>query len=493
MDIDKPEDAPKANGAADAPAQAPGLISVEDKLKSVVALVEKSVKAKDTRLLIGRLLRQTASVRKQLTATSVKCFLQQTLPAGLESRAFLCSRVQQAAASGMDAEEATTSASTQCEASTVIPEVELYAYLIVLILLCDSKQYQMARRVAENAIARLAQLNRRTLDVIAARIYFYYSLSYEQGGDLASIRSTLLGLHRTAVLRHDAIGQETLMNLLLRNYLHYNLYDQAEKFRSKAQKADQFRSGQQYCRYLYYLGRIRTIQLEYTEAKDCLQQALRRAPSIAHGFRITVSKWLILVRLLLGEIPDRQEFAQPGMSSALQAYFELTQSVKAGDTLAFKQVTERFSPVFLADRTHNLITRLHQNVIRIGLRRINLAYSRINLAEIAAKLHLASAEDAEYIVAKAIRDGGIDAVIDHDGGFMASRERVDVYSTAEPQAAFHARIAFCLDLHNEAVKAMRFEPDAHRRKGESSEARQERLAAEQELAKALEEDDGDDF
>ncbi|EFJ52858.1 26S proteasome regulatory complex [Volvox carteri f. nagariensis] len=490
MDIDKPEDVPKANGAAESAALAPAT-SVEDKLKSVVALVEKSVKAKDTRLLIGRLLRQTASVRKQLTASNVKCFLQQMLPAELESRTFLCSHVEQAAASGMDADEATTSA--QCEVSAVIPEVEFYAYLIVLIFLCDTNQYQLARSVADHAVTRLAQFNRRTLDVIAARIYFYYGLSYEQSADLSSIRSKLLALHRTAVLRHDAIGQETLMNLLLRNYLHYNLYDQAEKFRSKAQKADQFRSGQQYCRYLYYLGRIRTIQLEYTEAKDCLQQALRRAPSIAHGFRITVSKWLILVRLLLGEIPDRQEFAQPGMSAALQPYFELTQSVKAGDTLAFKQVTERFSSVFLADRTHNLITRLHQNVIRIGLRRMNLAYSRISLAEIAAKLHLVSAEDAEYIVAKAIRDGGIDAVIDHEGGFMASRERVDVYSTAEPQAAFHARIAFCLDLHNEAIKAMRFEPDAHRRKAESSEARQERLAAEQELAKALEEDDGEDF
>lgn len=68
----------------------------------------------------------------------------------------------------------------------------------------------------------------------------------------------------------------------------------------------------------------------------------------------------------------------------------------------------------------------------------------------------------EHIVAKAIRDGGIDAVIDHEGGFMCSRERSDVYSTHEPQAAFHARIAFCLDLHNDATKAMRFEPDAHR-------------------------------
>ena len=47
---------------------------------------------------------------------------------------------------------------------------------------------------------------------------------------------------------------------------------QAEKFRSKAQKTDQFRSSQQYCRYLYYLGRIHTIQLEYTDAKECLSQ-----------------------------------------------------------------------------------------------------------------------------------------------------------------------------------------------------------------------------
>lgn len=40
------------------------------------------------------------------------------------------------------------------------------------------------------------------------------------------MRSQLLALHRTATLRHNAIGSETLLNLLLRNYLHYNLYDQ---------------------------------------------------------------------------------------------------------------------------------------------------------------------------------------------------------------------------------------------------------------------------
>ena len=54
---------------------------------------------------------------------------------------------------------------------------------------------------------------------------------------------------------------------------------QAEKLRSKAQRPEVSRSTQQLCRYLYYLGRIRAIQLDYTEAKDCLQQAARKVRS----------------------------------------------------------------------------------------------------------------------------------------------------------------------------------------------------------------------
>lgn len=457
-------------------------------LRNVIKLLEKSVKTKETRLLTGRLLRQTATLRKHLTPELLRGFVKEFLPTDLQANGLLLSQLDklpQSSTMQTDDEVKTEVASP----SSVIPEIEVYFYLLFLIYLTDNKQYELAKETSHQALARLSAFNRRTLDVIAARICFYYSWSHECTGALEDIRSNLLALHRTAVLRHDAIGQETLLALLLRNYLHYNLYDQAEKFRSKAQRAEQWRSSAQYCRYLYYLGRIRTIQLEYTDAKECLQQAARKAPSVASGFRIEVNKWLILVRLLLGEIPDRPEFAQPGMKGALQPYFELTQAVRHGDLTAFAEVAKKNDAVFRADGTHNLITRLHHNVIRTGLRRINLAYSRISLADVAQKLCLASKEDAECIVAKAIRDGAIDAIIDHEGGFLQSRDVADVYSTAEPQSAFHARIAFCLDIHNDAIKAMRFEPDAHKKKLESAEARKERLTQEQELAKAIQDDD----
>ncbi|XP_066358530.1 probable 26S proteasome non-ATPase regulatory subunit 3 [Miscanthus floridulus] len=123
---------------------------------------------------------------------------------------------------------------TQISIKHGLPEIEIFFYLLVLIFLIDQKKYDEAKACANVSIARLKNLNRRTVDVLASRLYFYYSYVYELTNSFAEIRGNLLALHRMATLHRDELGQETLLNLLLRNYLHYNLYDQAEKLRSKA-------------------------------------------------------------------------------------------------------------------------------------------------------------------------------------------------------------------------------------------------------------------
>ena len=72
------------------------------------------------------------------------------------------------------------------------------------------------------------------------------------------------------------------------------------------------------------------------------------------------------------------------------------------------------------------------------------------------KLSLDSIEETEQIVAKAIRDGVIDAIINHDDGFMQSKEQSDVYESNNPQNMLHKRIKFCMDMHSDAVKALEY-------------------------------------
>ena len=64
---------------------------------------------------------------------------------------------------------------------------------------------------------------------------------------------------------------------------------------------------------------------------------------------------------------------------------------------------------------------------------MNISYSKISLKDIQSKLGLDTIEETEQIVAKAIRDGVIEAVVDHDKGYMQSKEVTDIYTSNDPQ------------------------------------------------------------
>ena len=75
-------------------------------------------------------------------------------------------------------------------------------------------------------------------------------------------------------------------------------------------------------------------------------------------------------------------------------------AVRDGDLARFSQTLEHYREQFQHERTYTLIVRLHHNVIKTGIRMISLSYSRISLQDVACKLLLDSAVDAEYVVAK---------------------------------------------------------------------------------------------
>lgn len=59
------------------------------------------------------------------------------------------------------------------------------------------------------------------------------------------------------------------MNIIIRTYLQQNLYEQARNFINKTSFPESV-SNNQYARYLYYQGRIKAVQLEYSEAQAAL-------------------------------------------------------------------------------------------------------------------------------------------------------------------------------------------------------------------------------
>merc|ERR1712226_1361437 len=149
------------------------------------------------------------------------------------------------------------------------------------------------------------------------------------------------------------------------------------------------------------------------------------------------------------------------------------------------------------DDTYTLISRLAQQVVKAGLRKLHVSYSRLSLQDVADRLGLPSATSAEFVVAKDVRDGVLDATIHHEEAYVQSHDLVDVYATKEPAEAFHRRIAYCLTTHNDAVRAMRYPPDAYKKQLEASRGNRRRRGdtdkTDEEKAQELEDELDEDY
>lgn len=437
-------------------------------IKNNFALLEKAVALFDARYSL-RALRSISTIRKTLNADILAKVISETYqPSSSTAKNLLVAinkegiSVTGPASSEMDIDgKSPAKNSAKKEAKEVIPEIDIFLGILVQVLFLDAKENDKGAHFSSQLTEQIHSLNRRTLDSLAARAYFYFSLFTEQlaplppspSSPVVALRPTLLSALRTAVLRKDIDTQATVIVILLRNYLSTSHITQADLLVSHT-KFPENASNNQVARYLFYLGRIRAIQLRYTEAHEHLTAATRKAPSSpsAAGFTQTGTKLLIVVELLMGDIPERATFRMPSLERPLAPYLKLVQAVRVGNLEDFETAIKQHAEQFRRDGTYTLILRLRQNVIKTGIRMMSLSYSKISLRDICIRLHLGSEESAEYIVAKAIRDGVIEASLDREHGYMKSKEVGDVYATREPGEAFHDRIRACLALHDESVK-----------------------------------------
>jgi 26S proteasome regulatory subunit N3 len=80
------------------------------------------------------------------------------------------------------------------------------------------------------------------------------------------------------------------LNVVVRSYIINNQYDQAATLMAKTGYSSEINQSQT-VRWLYYLARVRAVQLDYAGANRYLSLCIRRAPkdSIAPGFIQAVS------------------------------------------------------------------------------------------------------------------------------------------------------------------------------------------------------------
>jgi 26S proteasome regulatory subunit N3 len=155
-------------------------------------------------------------------------------------------------------------------------ELEAYLHLLVLSMVSSAlaKDPRAAGEAAKSLLEALSPHNRRTLDFFAAKAWAALALAHERlpaSGGLPSLQPALITAYRTACLRHDEYGQAVLLNLLLRAALVAKDVETAAALVARTEFPEAA-SPAQFVRFLFYTGRIKAVQLQYSDSYNALMQ-----------------------------------------------------------------------------------------------------------------------------------------------------------------------------------------------------------------------------
>lgn len=464
---------------------APVTVNIVEQLHTFLTLIKNSAIKFDPRYIL-KAFRELSPIRRQIKADDLLKLINDVYPPSYPTVEYLLGTLTPFSTE-LSHEHEMEVDTIGYEIDDVLPEIDIFIHLLTQIYLHDLGETKALYNFNKLVINTLKSYNKRTLDYIQAKVWYYIFRSNELAADLINIRGDLMNALRTATLRHDTETRASIITLLLRDYILTNDINQAYNLIEKVEFPNEA-TNSVVARYYYYLARIQTIQLDYSSANECIITAIRKCPqtSKALGFLQSTKKLHILIQLLTGELPELSSFDDLKLNKSLRSYSEVTKAVRLGDLTIFNNALKIYGEHFKKDKNYNLVLRLRENVIKTGIRIISLSYKKISLKDICIKLHLDNELTAEYIVAKAIKDGVIDATINHTKGYVESDEVTDVYSTNSPQIEFDRRIKFCMQLHNESVKAMRYPMNENNNNVDVDTQARER---EQELLQFLQEED----
>ena len=325
--------------------------------------------------------------------------------------------------------------------SGMTPQQYITACLPFIMFMFNNDKIEELRSFIGHVINFLDQKELpRQYDRLYAKIYFFFSIT------AVDPLQTLLAAYRRSCDLHFHQTQATIVNCILKHYIDVGGYNLALSFLRHC-KFPSDASPAQLGRYHFFVGHLKAVTLEYAEAQHHLQLSLRRAPQNRHAesFRSLVSRHLMVVMMLQGQVPSR------AMLLDLPNYLDLARSILQGDVIAFQKIAQ--NQQFIDDGLAPLVQRLRSAVILAGLTMISHCYSRIKFVDIAEMLHIGSAEDAEGFCAKAAADGLIDALIDHESGCLVSMQNKDD-SAAGFSERIHKDIQDCFGIREDTQRTM---------------------------------------
>ena len=173
--------------------------------------------------------------------------------------------------------------------------------------------------------------------------------------------------------------------------------------------------------YFYYSGCIYGAMKQYESSLFYLEQALTVPASVLSQIMIESYKKFILISLISkGKLPTLPKYTSRIVINQIKPicliYHELASAFTSFDLDKLNALVQKYRDIFEQDKNFGLVKQLQQSFYKKNIQKLTKTFITLSLADMATKVKLPSAKEAELYMLNMIRDGEIFATINQKDG-----------------------------------------------------------------------------
>jgi len=213
--------------------------------------------------------------------------------------------------------------------------------------------------------------------------------------------------------------------------------------------------------YYYYGGIIYAALKNYDRSLYFFQVALT-TPSMAvsHIMLAAYKKYVLVALILDGKVPSLPKYTSQVVNRFIkplsQSYTDLVSAYASNNAEELTAVINKYTEVFTRDTNIGLVKQCVSSLHKKNIQRLTKTFMTLSLNDMANKVQLSSAKQAEKHILDMIEDGEIFASIDQRDGMVVFLDNPEKYNSPVMYRQIEDDMRKCIQL-DDKLKQMDYE------------------------------------
>jgi len=204
--------------------------------------------------------------------------------------------------------------------------------------------------------------------------------------------------------------------------------------------------------YYYYGGMVYLAMKKYEQALFFFQVCVTTPALVVSHIMLEAYKKYVLVSLYLHEkivaLPKYTSNVVTRYLKPMSApYGELADSFASHDPDQLRSIANKHQTIFQQDTNVGMVKQVIASLTRKRIQRLTKTFLTLSLADMATRVKLRDASEAEMYLLEMIEDGTIFATIDQQAGMVSFHDNPERYNTPMMLKKIDADMHRCIELN----------------------------------------------